>query len=597
MENNPFEDCIMEMMTFLYKKYRFSCSDIQYIVNIFSNFIKEQYNPLLLRILNESALKNSDANTLKLVNHIFKKHSDPFAKFNTEKKRIALFKNRELFIEPKSCTLEEKRDSSFRTTEVSVKMKNIHTIHIPIKHSLIKLFETEGLFEATMAYVQFLKDEKDIMHNFIQGSLWQEQIKNFQHNDIVMPLGVFSDDVETGNAMGTHAGKNAVGPVYISVLCFPPSFASKLSSIIMSDISYTRDRALYGSHAVFAELINDLNDLRRNGITIRVKNKTYKIYFISSVVLGDNKGLNDLLGFVKSFASSHCCRFCYAGPKEWKVMVEEEESILRTLDKYNADLKYLKSSETGVSENSIFNDLDDFNVISNGSIDIMHDIFEGVANYVMTQILLKFIEEKYFDIDFINATLKCMDFGFEKTNVPLEISLDYVKKHNKLKMSASEMLFFTRYFGLMVGDKIKLKKDKYWNLYIALRQIIDIITSPKITECDLYQLKFFVKKLNTLYFQLFGDLKSKFHNMVHYYRIIKQNGPPIHLSALRYESYHRIILEIIQATVSRKNILYTVGKRYILGLMHYKYINYEDLNVTYGYEESDDSIYSFFFTI
>lgn len=594
MEKNPFEECIIKMISSLYKEYSFSCTDIQYVIDIFTNFIKEHYNPLLLKVLSETVLKNMDSNCLKMVNDIFQKYSNPFAKFETERKRITIFKNRNLFVEPKKCLLEEKTESTYRTTQLSVKAKSVYAIHMPIRYSMTKLFEMEGLFQATMSHIQLLKNEESIMSNFIQGTLWKEKIRSFHADDIILPLGVFFDDVETGNAQGTHAGKNAVGCVYISVLCFPPSVSSKLQSIIMSDIFYTQDRSKYGTRAIFKELINDLNDLRRNGISIKVNDKIYKIYFVTCVVLGDNKGLNDICGFVKSFALSHCCRFCYAGPEMWKTMIEEDDSILRTFDKYLEDVKYSNSCKTGIIENSVFNDLDDFNVIANGSVDVMHDIFEGVANYVMTQILLKFIDEKYFDIQYINSTLKCMDFSFEKTNIPLAINLDYVKKHNKLRMSASEMLFFTRYFGLMVGDKIKYKNNEYWILYITLREIIDILTAPKVTKCDLQQLKYYIKKLNTLYVKLFETLKSKFHNMLHYIRLIEQNGPAIHLSAMRYESYHRNVRKIIQATASRKNILYTVGKRYILGLSYYKFISYKHLNMKDDSEENDNFSSNYF---
>lgn len=46
-------------------------------------------------------------------------------------------------------------------------------------------------------------------------------------------------------------------------------------------------------------------------------------------------------------------------------------------------------------------------------------------------------------------------------------------------MSASKMLCFTRYFGLIIGDLV-LRDSEYWSMYILLKQIIDIIATKSL---------------------------------------------------------------------------------------------------------------------
>ena len=91
-------------------------------------------------------------------------------------------------------------------------------------------------------------------------------------------------------------------------------------------------------------------------------------------------------------------------------------------------------------------------------------------------------------------------------------------------MSASEMLFFTRYFGLMVGEKINENDElsDIWLLYVKLCEIIAILTSPNITHQNLEELVLFVEEHNELYIKLFGRLTIKFHMLLHYVRLIKR---------------------------------------------------------------------------
>lgn len=99
-------------------------------------------------------------------------------------------------------------------------------------------------------------------------------------------------------------------------------------------------------------------------------------------------------------------------------------------------------------------------------------------------------------------------------------------------MSASEMLGFVRYFGLIIGDKVPMDNE-CWVLYNYLRQIIDIVTSPRIVPTDAIDLQDLVENLNALYVNLFEILKPKFHNILHYPRLLLENGPCIHYSGMR----------------------------------------------------------------
>ena len=62
----------------------------------------------------------------------------------------------------------------------------------------------------------------------------------------------------------------------------------------------------------------------------------------------------------------------------------------------------------------------------------------------------------------------------------------------------------------MIGNLIP-EDGEYWQLYKYLRQIIDIVTSPRIIRSDAKILKALIVNHNQLYLDLFGSLKPKLH--------------------------------------------------------------------------------------
>lgn len=87
-------------------------------------------------------------------------------------------------------------------------------------------------------------------------------------------------------------------------------------------------------------------------------------------------------------------------------------------------------------------------------------------------------------------------------------------------MTASEMLCFVRYFGLILGELVTLKTE-VWHLYISLRKIIDLCCARTIQpECSA-QLDALVAEHNRLYLKHSNSkLKPKHHILTHYGRLL-----------------------------------------------------------------------------
>ena len=158
---------------------------------------------------------------------------------------------------------------------------------------------------------------------------------------------------------------------------------------------------------IYGKLISDLNKLNSEGIEICVNGRRFKVYFKVVLVLGDNLALNDMLGFVKGFSAKYFCRFCKASSDLTSRMCIEDSNLLRTTINYAADIEINNVKTTGVKKSCVFNDLDDFSVIKNYSVDIVHDLLQGACRYEVMYALSQFIFKKiYFSLNVLNWRVK-----------------------------------------------------------------------------------------------------------------------------------------------------------------------------------------------
>lgn len=435
---------ILELTFTLYENIRFARTDVQFIIKLVQEFIKNSYNPFLLNKLNENLYNAVSEEVSDEIKKTFNAYQDPFSTYDSEDKRLRIYRKMHLYINPVLTPIAEiPIPLGLPKNKVLIQYETISIVHLPLKNSLSRLLKIDGLLEATLDYMEHLKTQEDVLINFVQGTLWKRQLENFRKSGIVLPLFIFFDDVETGNALGSHAGLNEIGAVYAMIPCLPPNFSSKLESIILSDIFYSHDRKKFGNKLIFKPLIKELNDLLENGVEIDINNKKHKLYFITSLIIGDNLGLNGIFGFTESFLLTHCCRTCYAGPVEIQSLVSENIDLLRTKEKYENDCKKIDTSKTGIKEECVFNEVKGFHVIENQTVDLMHDFFEGVCNYVLSQLLLHFIwEEKLFSLDDLNYRLRSMNFEFESSNVSPQINGDYLKKKTRNLKCLQQKCFF-----------------------------------------------------------------------------------------------------------------------------------------------------------
>ncbi|XP_024886631.1 uncharacterized protein LOC112464072, partial [Temnothorax curvispinosus] len=514
--------------------------NIQKIIDITKEFIEDDII-LSLKKNVKKVLEQSNIDNRKIIlniEKIFHAYENPFHGLESEYKRLQFFKNRGSFIEAESYVIGTRNIRKRHKGQFSLTPVNAIGQYVSIKKVLNGLFNIPGFLTTILNYMHILSEKSNVIHNVIQSEVYKCLLRQFPADSIVLPLTLFYDAFETQNPLGGHAGNQKMGATYFSLPCIPPQFSSKLDNIFLTLLCNENDRKKFGNKSAFLPLIKELKYLEKNPVFRTSDNKD--IYVCLTLITGDNLGIHEICGFVESFVANFPCHVCKMSRDLLRETTTEIDALLRTKTNYEIDVRLGDVSKTGINEKCIFNCLQNFNLFDNLAFDIMHDIFEGICQYNLSQLLLHYIyEAKLFTLDELNNRLHIFDFGLEDgVNRPPSLKKEKLKRY-RLGFSASETIYFVKYFGLLIGDLIS-ENDKYWDLYVSLRAIIDILMARSVTTADIEYLNILITEHLEIYINLFGKtLKVKYHNMLHYHRAIRKFGPLINIWCMRFEANHQ----------------------------------------------------------
>lgn len=538
----------------------FSFSDIPRCRAI--NIIKSTSNvieTILGRVQNRVLMSIKESNSqIQLETNIQKIFHETQLKTSsiTEWNLLNLFKSLGTFIEPTEYLLGEIPEFRKKNNTRRLVMKEVFAQFIPIRNVLKNFFELPNIFEETKNYLRTLEHD-DIISNFVQGNLWRKLREDFG-DKFVLPINLFFDDFENNNPLGSHKGISKCGAVYLSISCLPPAIASKLDSIFLLALFNSLDRKMFSNAIIFSRVIDELKELETNGIEISVRNSNVKIYFKLALFLGDNLGIHEALGFITSFKSAAFCRFCKIKSSEIQHTFFEDPNLMRNKTNYSADLQKHECKSTGIVELCVFHQLQDFHVTQNVSVDVLHDILEGICQYDLGQILYTLIKtKKCLKLTELNLLTKGFEYGPNK-NMPPEILLTHIMR-KRLSMTGAEMFTFIRHIPLILAHVVS-EADDTWELILLLQKIVEICMAKNLS-----------KNTHTIFRQLVGDylqmlttifpgcLKPKHHFLTHYPTVFQVSGPFSNMSSIRYESKHRLAKMTSKTSLNRTNVCRTIA--------------------------------------
>lgn len=430
--------------------------------------------------------------------------------------------------------------------------------------------------------------------NIIQSKFWKWHLSSCEQTATILylPVFVYFDDFEPLNVLGSHAGAYKIGAVYMGLPFLPSDIVSKLKYILPIALFFSEDRKFFGNKVVFAPVIEELNRLDSQGITV-VHSTFEGIKFKAVLILGDNLGLNGILGFVESFSANFHCRFCKEIKHVMHIQVKENIAALRNEFNYKQDVTTDNVSETGVKEECVFNDLNGFHATTNFSVDLLHDWLEGGLNFDLCNIINVFVKKGYFTLHELNHLIKSHNYGPCIKNKSIDDITTEMLDKDKIKCSGAEMETFFINFATIIGHKIPHDEDE-WKLYIKAREIYAIITAKVAVRGAPELLQNLICEHHELFLMCFPNkhFKPKHHLWVHYPSVMDMVGPVSRISSLRYEAYHKKFKNVSKITACRINLLTTFAHK-----IEYQFadflLNFDTIECKPSFGPKENTSYSF----
>lgn len=184
--------------------------------------------------------------------------------------------------------------------------KKISAYIMPIQFQIKTFFELPGVLDCTLRNTELLLSKTKIC-NYVNLEIHQQTMSKFG-NKIVLPMFVYFDDYGINNPLGSHSKSIFAG--YYHFPTVPRYLTSKLNFIFNFVFVNSADYKRFGNEVSLHHVVVELENLEKNGVTLNISGSIKKVFFTLGAVLGDNLGLNSVLGFTRSFNSHSFCRSC-----------------------------------------------------------------------------------------------------------------------------------------------------------------------------------------------------------------------------------------------------------------------------------------------
>lgn len=428
---------------------------------------------------------------------------------------------------------------------------------------LKKFFNLPNVTRDVVMYVDKLNNNCDgTVSNIIQSKLWKWHLslRDDLPSILHLPVFLYFDDFEPLNALGSHSGAYKIGAAYMGLPFLPDDIVSKLKYILPVALFFSEDRKTFGNKKIFAPIIEELNYLYSDGIDVHPNFE--KIKFKTILILGDNLGLNSILGFVESYSANFYCRFCKNVKHLMQRQVKEDIPLLRNEFNYDRDVATANFSLTGIKEECAFHSLLGFHVTKNFSVDLLHDLLEGGLQFDLCNIISSCIKKGYFTLVELNSLIRIHNYGPCTKNKSIDDITVEMLDNEKVKCSGAEMETLFLNFATIIGHKVPHDADE-WNVYIKMREIYSLLNA-KVSVPGVSQLLHnLISEHHELYLICFPEkhIKPKHHNWVHYPRINDIIGPFCRINSLRFEAFHKKFKNVSRISPCRINLLTTFARK------------------------------------
>lgn len=385
----------------------------------------------------------------------------------------------------------------------------------------------------------------------------------FQRYPSAIQIQLYMDEFEPCDPLKSKAGIHKTTAFYFRIKNLPRQFLSRINCVYLVALCNSNDlkNDYVSINNIFDVIVNELKALEKHGIETALQT-TLKGGLFS--MMFDNLGANMCLGMVESFNAKHYCRFCIKKKDECQVINVEDEMSMRTRNQYEEIISMIEKCELtdqtfGIKSPCALNQLESFHILTNPSVDLMHDLLEGIVPFTLEQFFVSIISKKILSQSELEDRILMFPYSAKfRKNAPRKIHLK--KKNLNLSAAQAHCLFLHVPF-IFYGyrDEIAI----LWTPVQSLLRILQILFSNTINESDLCSLTRLIRAHLDSVRQIFNvSLIPKHHLLTHYPSTIRKMGPVIHNWSMRMEQYHQNFKNIVRKAQNFININKTMAERH-----------------------------------
>lgn len=436
--------------------------------------------------------------------------------------------------------------------------------YVSITKTLTALFKSDDFRKV---YFQYNQNRHECVEGEFRDFCCGSKFKHtpiFSQKPLTVQIQISADEFDVSCPIKSKAGIHKMIGVYFRILNQPPESRSRMNNIYLIALCNSHNmKSDDGDFDYIAEMIvNELKQLENNGFIV---DNNIELNATLVNVLADNLGFHMCYGLTESFNAHYCCRFCECNKMDRQEQLEECPSKMRTKTSYEQCLTIVEKSRAidlkqsfGVKRPCVFNEIGSFHILENLTVDVMHDILEGVGSFLIDE-SLKWMCQNGFTEDDVVAKVRDFNYGpISKKNKPSILAWD----KSKLGQSAIQVYCLLTNFPFIFVER-ESDLIPIWRPVQTLLGIMQIVFSDLITESDLRTLtKLIAEHLSSVKSTFDCRLKVKHHILTHYPTVIREMGPVIYMSMMRMDAKHKIFTDLARNTQNFVNITKTLAERH-----------------------------------
>lgn len=406
----------------------------------------------------------------------------------------------------------------------------------------------------------------DVYERFCCGSMYANSTF-FQADKNRLVIQIATDEFEPCEALQSKAGSHKILAVYFVIRNMPSRFLSKLQNIYLICLCNSNDVKTEQTdyNNIWNLIAEDIKYLEETGIDV---DKNTNVKGTLAYMSFDNLGANSSFGMVESFRAFFYCRICELPREECEKSTREHPNMLRKKEQYMKQLAIIEKSETvnlsvtkGIKRLCALNEIENFHIMENISVDILHDLNEGVIPFLLRSLFNHCVQMRVFNRNQVVKLIQFYDFGYlNSKNRPSKIELD----SSNLRQNGAQLRCLLLHLPFILSSfKKNLILADIWICVKSLLKICQIAYSPKITNSDLITLE------NEVHVHLENvkrcfkvNLTPKHHFLTHYCTVIRLMGPVVHMSMMRFEAKHKYFKNCVKRSCNYVNINKTLALKH-----------------------------------